>query len=349
MDRCGYCGSVVVIQTDHARINVASLNKSVINEHIAQYRKALRIDRRDATAHYGLGVAYFNLGLLEEASDELAQAVKLMPENANIQTQLAVVLAMRAPEAGPSYLKQSWDRLNRALTLDPQNTDALMLKAHHFQRQIPAATSKNESVIIQQQLVDTWKEIEQIDPERIRSDVTTYLRTNAHLIPEAEKEKARKSKPQTNRKKETTSFRKPWFWKTLGLSILALVILIVISFILSVPMGTTESGDDDTSGFLGVLFVISVISWFVAPIVVFIRGFRKSKRRMVTYVVPDEEGSDPMKNEVDGLMTIQQLAYAPGVSVDRLVNASEFLVQVQRKSVIDPSPIVSQSVGKTIR
>lgn len=79
--RCTYCGSVVVIRTDHPRIDPKLLNKAVVDEHIAKYRRSVRQDANDETAHYGLGVAYFNLGLLDEAAAELTEAARLMPEN----------------------------------------------------------------------------------------------------------------------------------------------------------------------------------------------------------------------------------------------------------------------------
>jgi tetratricopeptide (TPR) repeat protein len=100
-DRCGYCGSIVVLKTDHSRIDPRLLNKLVIDEHIAEYRKVVRIDANDATAHYGLGVAYFNLGLIDEKVDELTQAARLMPENPNIQSQLAVALREATRRGNP--------------------------------------------------------------------------------------------------------------------------------------------------------------------------------------------------------------------------------------------------------
>jgi len=64
---CRYCGSTIFISTNHPRINPLSLNKAVIDENIAKFRSSLRRDPNDETAYYGLGVAYFNLGLMEDA------------------------------------------------------------------------------------------------------------------------------------------------------------------------------------------------------------------------------------------------------------------------------------------
>lgn len=127
--RCDYCRSVVFIQTDHPRIDPRSLNKAVVDEHIAKFRAAVRSDSNDESAHYGLGVAYFNLGLLEEAAEELAQAARLMPENPHIQTQLGIVFADLTKLGKRDAEESAWDRVNRALLLRPDLEEALLLKA----------------------------------------------------------------------------------------------------------------------------------------------------------------------------------------------------------------------------
>ena len=92
-------------------VDPATLNRAVIDERIAGFRRAIRQDEHDETAHYGLGVAYFNLGLLDEAAEELTIAARLMPENPNIQAQLAVVFADLAARGKPVASQQAWDRL----------------------------------------------------------------------------------------------------------------------------------------------------------------------------------------------------------------------------------------------
>ncbi len=127
--RCSYCGSLVAITTDFVRLEASQLNRSVVNEHIAKYRATVRRDPNDEAAHYGLGVAYFNLGLFEEAADELAQAARLVPENPHIQTQLAVVYAELARQGKAGAEADAADRVERALQLDPRHADALVLRA----------------------------------------------------------------------------------------------------------------------------------------------------------------------------------------------------------------------------
>jgi Flp pilus assembly protein TadD len=113
----------------HPKIDPKVLNKAVIDEHIAKFRRAVRADPNDETAHYGLGVAYFKLGLQEDAAFELTQAARLMPENPNIQAQLAVVHFDRVMAGHPGAETDAMDRVNRALLLRPKFADALLLKS----------------------------------------------------------------------------------------------------------------------------------------------------------------------------------------------------------------------------
>ena len=56
----------------------------------------VRGDPNNKAAHHGLGVAYFNLGLLDAAARELPEAARLVPENPYIRMQLAVVYSEMA-------------------------------------------------------------------------------------------------------------------------------------------------------------------------------------------------------------------------------------------------------------
>jgi tetratricopeptide (TPR) repeat protein len=128
-EKCSYCGSILVLRTDHPKINPSTLNRQVVDKHIAEYRQDLRQDPTDSTAHYGLGVAYFNLGLTDDSVRELEEAARSMPENANIQSQLAVVLKQALDEGRPGAAGKLRDRIEYTLRLDPDNYDALLLKA----------------------------------------------------------------------------------------------------------------------------------------------------------------------------------------------------------------------------
>ena len=128
-DRCQWCGSLVVIQSDHPRIDPGTLNQTVIDESIRGFRHLLRTNPNDEAALYGLGVAYFNLGLLEDSVTQLVEAARLTPENIYIQTQLAVVYIDLAARGHPSALQHARDRIQRALLLRPNHTEALIVSA----------------------------------------------------------------------------------------------------------------------------------------------------------------------------------------------------------------------------
>lgn len=208
--RCSYCGSVVVIHTDHPRLEPHRLNKAVIDEHIAKYRAALRQDSRDADAHFGLGVAYFNLGLLEEAAEELKHAARLMPESAQIQTQLGVVLADLAEHGKLRSDQAAWDRVERALLLQPDLSDALLLKARletvrgdteaaveTLRRAVAAdrdaAAPKLVAALLDQsadqraegdwaESVESWREAASLDPDSVRRPIAAFLAAHQTLL-----------------------------------------------------------------------------------------------------------------------------------------------------------------------
>jgi cytochrome c-type biogenesis protein CcmH/NrfG len=125
--RCGYCGSILVLQTDHPRIDPRALNRAVVDKHIGEYRELLRNDPNSVKAHYGLGVAYFNLGLTEAAIDSLEKACSITPENPHIHTQLAVAWREEAQTGNARAIEEMRDHIHYALRLDPENIEALIL------------------------------------------------------------------------------------------------------------------------------------------------------------------------------------------------------------------------------
>jgi tetratricopeptide (TPR) repeat protein len=187
------------------------LNKSVIDEHIAEYRRTLRTDPHDETAHYGLGVAYFNLGLIEDSVRELTEAARLMPENPNIQTQLAVALRESARRGNADAQRQMHYRVDTALHLDPQNVEALLLRAdvlidtgnpsaavESLQSAYALDESKAHDRLVKvlanlahQQSRDsdwaalpkTWKLLGQVDSPVAMRQLTDFLVENRKLIP----------------------------------------------------------------------------------------------------------------------------------------------------------------------
>lgn len=163
-DRCSYCGSLIYIKTDVPHINLKELNQSVIEESITAFRKRVRTDQYDQEAHYGLGVADFNLGLVDEAVDELTQAARLMPENPDIQVQLAVVLRSSFSSGNAAAESQMNARLNKALLLRPDHVEANMLKAEGQLSQGDYAEARN-----------TLQPMMLVDPERTRPKMATVL------------------------------------------------------------------------------------------------------------------------------------------------------------------------------
>lgn len=208
--RCAYCGSVVVIRSDLPRLDPHLLNKTVIDESIVKYRLAVRRDNNDETAHYGLGVAYYNLGLLDEAAEELTQAARLMPENPHIQTQLGVVFADLSKKGQEGTEKLAWDRLNRALLLQPKLSEAIMLKVelHLRKHEYSAAVTTLRELALEQpeianpkiadillkkadtfrkagawsQTVATWREAALAVPDAVRQPIATFLNSHQKLL-----------------------------------------------------------------------------------------------------------------------------------------------------------------------
>lgn len=164
--RCDYCRAVVVIKTDLPRIDPQLLNQGVVHEHIAQFRGRVRKDPHDEEAHYGLGVAYLNLGLLEESAAELAKAAAEMPEAPTIQHQLAVVYERLASSGRNETAARAAakDRTERALLLRPTFADALLLKAKLVEQEGDRAGA-----------VRVLRELVSLDPDLAQGSLKSFV------------------------------------------------------------------------------------------------------------------------------------------------------------------------------
>lgn len=190
-ERCGYCGSILVLQTDHPRIDPRALNRVVVDERIAEYRQLLRDDPGSVKAHYGLGVAYFNLGLTEAAIESLEKACGLTPENPHIHTQLAVAWREEAKGGDARAGEEMRDHIQYALRLDPSNVEALILASEAAQADHDIETAVNHSE-------RAW----QLEPDRA-SDLhgrmlrawLTWKRQRGDVTP-ADVERVRRFSPQ---------------------------------------------------------------------------------------------------------------------------------------------------------
>ena len=105
------------------------LDRAVVLARIEELRARLGREPGDAGARLGLGIASFNLGLLEDAARELGAAADLMPDDARIQTHLAVVLADLGTIGTRGAEREARERVERALRLDPDESEALLLLA----------------------------------------------------------------------------------------------------------------------------------------------------------------------------------------------------------------------------
>ena len=169
--RCPYCGTVVVVAVGTARIDPAQIDREVVDEQIEAFRAELRnrpTDAAAARAHYGLGVAYFNLGLTDDAVDALLKAARLTPENPRIQAQLAAVYAERAERGDRAADAKARDRIGRALRVDPDCAEALLVLA---ELELRAGDWTGAAAI--------WQRVAAANPDAVRRPVADFLR--AHL------------------------------------------------------------------------------------------------------------------------------------------------------------------------
>ena len=302
--RCEYCGSIVVIETDHPRFDPALLNKVVIDERMAGFRAALRADPRDERAHYGLGVAYFNLGLLEEAADELGQAARLMPENPHIQTQLGVIFADLGERGKRTALQSAWERMERALLLRPDLAEALLLKARLQQRRSDTGAAietlreatRHDPVAAQPKLlaalleaahdnlkdqrwenaVNRWQEAAALDSQTVRAPLGRFLDANRAVLARSRFwSLTRPRSPQVGAR-ETGRSRKVDFGR-LTVSILLALLVVVASLVLMIVSAVQmpeENGEAQLKGAPAFIFFASLIGLVLGPICVLVIRWR---------------------------------------------------------------------------
>jgi tetratricopeptide (TPR) repeat protein len=100
-----------------------------------QYSTALRLDPKDADAHYGFGVVLMQLRKFDEAQSELQRAVTLRPDNKEAYGDLAVAAAENKDFAGAI---QALDARSRFL---PESAATYFLRATSYDhlKQMPLA------------------------------------------------------------------------------------------------------------------------------------------------------------------------------------------------------------------
>jgi tetratricopeptide (TPR) repeat protein len=295
-DRCSYCGSILVLQTDHPRIDPRALNRAVIDEHIRDYRQQLRTDPHDVTAHYGLGVAYYNLGLTDAAIRSLDQASQLTPENPNIHTQLAVAYREAARAGDMSAAAEMAEHIQYALRLDPANVEAILLRSeeelerHDYERALAEATrayaiepTRVKPVLVRtlvawlrwkdQRGTDTeadWQRLDDIDPviageERLRAGkvLSTPLATPVETM-----------LPEMRRTVSSTWTRAKGalkgFIMGIGIGLVAIIALTLIA-------GQLERD----SGPYNLILILFAMSFFI-PLILAVRGWFTARRKDTT-------------------------------------------------------------------
>src|SRR5665811_89130 len=128
-DRCGYCGSWLLAIPDPSFPDDVSEN--VVREHVARFRAQLESSPGDIVALHGLGVAYRNLGLLDDAIRTLARAANLRPEALNIQRAMAGTLhdvVRRQPDEHRMW-RDVRRQADRIIALDPDSAEGWWLRA----------------------------------------------------------------------------------------------------------------------------------------------------------------------------------------------------------------------------
>jgi tetratricopeptide (TPR) repeat protein len=94
-----YLGAIVPESADlHNMLGIAHAEKGRMDEAVAEFREAARLEPNSASTHWHLGAALAFQGARDEAIAHLRRAVELDPNNADARRDLDVVLAsMRGP------------------------------------------------------------------------------------------------------------------------------------------------------------------------------------------------------------------------------------------------------------
>jgi tetratricopeptide (TPR) repeat protein len=90
-----YLGAVVPESADvHNVLGIAFAIKGQLDEAIAEFRQALRLDPESATTYWHLGAALASHGARQEAVEHLRRSVQLDPNNPQARHDLEVVLTL---------------------------------------------------------------------------------------------------------------------------------------------------------------------------------------------------------------------------------------------------------------
>lgn len=352
MDRCNFCGSYVVIKTHMPRLSRSALNQSLIQDHIDDFRSRTRSSRYDVEAHYGLGLAYYSLGLVNDSIDELTEAARLTPENPHIQAQLAIVLQESFRAGNAAAKRQMKERLDTALLLDPEHLEAntlkmqVLLDADRLKEAVlqyesmPVAVQRQTSTILATSLENQgqhrlqsgnwegaawcWKSLGSLDDAAAKRLQIQFLRMHQRLVPASFKSQTRDSAQAS-----------PAQPKGILATLLAAGVGLFVGFLQLIMVALIVARDQNSTMSSGgaVLSVVSLALFAAAPVIAAV-WYRSRRRVTVTGVESGQNAARKKKYSRDEILagsvdteTLQQVA-------DLVVNMarSEELWRTQKQS-----------------
>jgi tetratricopeptide (TPR) repeat protein len=132
-----YLGAIVPESADlHNLLGIALASSGKVEEGIAEFRAALRLDPASAAAHWHLGAALASRGARAEALGHLQRSVELDPANAQAHNDLGLMLALQG------RLDEAVGHFERAVALDP-GFDGARNNLGAARRQLGAAAGAN--------------------------------------------------------------------------------------------------------------------------------------------------------------------------------------------------------------
>ena len=85
---------------------------------IESYKQAIRINPDDASAHYNLGVTYYELGMYKEMIESCKQAIKIDPDDASVHNNLGLAYYKSG------MYKEAIESFRQAIRIDPDDAGA---------------------------------------------------------------------------------------------------------------------------------------------------------------------------------------------------------------------------------
>jgi cellulose synthase operon protein C len=143
----GWAANGATARSDGSSSGDALLQKGWVNDAIAAYKKALKINPQDLNAQRGLAQAYQKNGQIAEAWAAYQQVLTLAPTD-----RLALRQVGTLGEYRPEWQTQGIAALTDLLKLAPSDVEALVQRARllSYQQQIPAAIADyNQALALQ--------------------------------------------------------------------------------------------------------------------------------------------------------------------------------------------------------